>query len=162
MSLHFIVDGYNLMKQVPHILGRREFRDREDFILFLELERPYGSRRNKVTVVFDGKEDVYLPKINSEIEIIFSRGETADERIKRMVEKLNKKNLVVISNDNEIKYFAKIQGVSVMGAEEFLGRIIKRKRYASLPEKEKINPETKEGLEITKELGRIWLKKEKS
>ncbi|MFN7170047.1 MAG: NYN domain-containing protein [Candidatus Omnitrophota bacterium] len=132
MSLHFIIDGYNLMKQVSHILGKRSFRDREDFILFLETERPYGSRNNKVTVVFDGREGVWVKRRFTEIEVIFACGETADERIKEMVEKLPKKNLVVISNDNEIKYFAKIQGVRAMGAEEFLAKI-KRKKFFIFP-----------------------------
>lgn len=160
MSVHFIVDGYNLMKQIPHILGKNLFRDREGFIRFLEEKRLFGSRNNRVIVIFDGKEDVFVMKEYSEIKVIFTKGETADEKIKKMIEKsMDKKNLVVISNDNEIKYFAKIQGVKTMSAEEILAKIIRKKK--EIEEDKKIVPETLEGIRITKELEKIWLRKEK-
>ena len=156
MSLHYIIDGYNLMKQVTRLTGKKLDRGRESFIHFLETERPQGSRRNKVTVVFDGHPDVYAPHINSEIEIIFSRGESADEKIKKMMESLQQKNLVVVTDDNEVKYMAKIQGVKVAGTREFLAKKI-RKESNLAKEEEKINPETSSAIAITKELARIWL-----
>jgi len=157
MSLHYIIDGYNLMKQVTRITGKKLSCGREGFIRFLETERPQGSQRNKVTVVFDGHLDVYAPRINADIEIIFSRGETADERIRKIVESRGQKNLVVVSDDNAVKYMAKIQGAKVLGVEEFLGRRIRRVSNTA-KEEEKIHPETTLGIEITKELSKIWLK----
>lgn len=159
MSLHFIIDGYNIMKQVFPILGKKVFNDREGFIRFIEEERICGSKNNKITVVFDGRENVFVLRKFSNIEVIFTKGETADEKIKKMVAKsLNKKNLVVITNDNEVKYFAKIQGVKTIGAEEFLEKVKKRKEKFSSGDK-KIEADTRLGMEITKELERLWLKK---
>lgn len=156
MSLHYIIDGYNLMKQIPQVIGKRPFQRREDFIRFLEIERPQG--KNQATVIFDGREDVFLPRMDSEIEVIFSRRETADEKIKKMLEKENPKNLIVISDDNEIKYFAKIRGIKSIGAKEFLSKI--KKKRGSVLEEEKMSPDTIQAMEITKKLKRIWLRDE--
>ncbi|MCM8783978.1 MAG: NYN domain-containing protein [Candidatus Omnitrophica bacterium] len=159
MSLHFIIDGYNLMKQVPYILKKKAFRDREGFIRFIDEERLCGSKNNKITVVFDGREDVFGLSTYSTIEVIFTKRETADEKIKRLIEKSLYKNiLVVISDDNEIKYFAKSQGVRVMGAEDFLSKMKNKKNFL-VQEEKKISLESSKGIEITRELERIWLKK---
>jgi predicted RNA-binding protein with PIN domain len=157
MSLHYIIDGYNVMKQVARLTGKRLARGREGFIRFLETERPQGSSRNKVTVVFDGRTDVYAPRINSEIEVIFSHNESADEKIKKLVEKYEQKNLVVVSDDNAVKYSTKIQGASTMEAKEFLCRKSGREKSCAAQE-EKINPQTSLGIEITKELEKIWVR----
>lgn len=149
------------MKQVPYILGKKVFRDREGFVRFIEEEKLCGSKNNKITIVFDGREDVFTLKRYLGVEIIFTKGEIADERIKKIIDKSpNKKILVVISDDNEIKYFAKSQGVKVIGAEDFLARIKKKKTFF-VEEEKTIVPESKEGIEITKELEKIWLKKTK-
>jgi len=147
------------MKQIPFILKKDVFKDRDGFIHFIIEKRLCGSKNNKVTIVFDGREDVFVSKKYVGVEVIFTKGETADEKIKRIMEKsLDKKNLVVISNDNEVKYFAKIRGIKTMEAEEILAKL-KEKRISL--EENKIRPDTLEGIKITKELEEIWLKKKK-
>ena len=54
--------------------------------------------KSKITVVFDGYPKVSVQKLDeADINIVFSKEETADTRIKRMVEaSKNPKNIVVV------------------------------------------------------------------
>ncbi|MCX5656940.1 MAG: NYN domain-containing protein [Candidatus Omnitrophica bacterium] len=157
MSLHYIIDGYNIMKQVTHITGKKNMVERDDFLRFLETERPFGSLHNRVTIVFDGHPELTLRRRESILRVIFSRDESADERIKKMVENSGEKNLVVVSDDNDVKYMAKINGARVLGAIEFL---VKKERRVPIvhEEEKKISSDTPAGIRITRELERIWIK----
>jgi len=157
MSLHYIIDGYNIMKQVTRITGKKMTGERDDFLRFLEAERPFGSFRNRVTIVFDGHPELTLRRRESDLRVIFSRDESADERIKKMVENSGGKNLVVVSDDNAVKCTARINGARVLGAIEFL-RKKERKVPAVYEEEKKISSDTPAGIRITRELERIWIK----
>ncbi len=59
------------------------------------------------------------------ISCVYSCDKTADERIKEIVEaRDDKKNIVVVSDDREIYYFARDAHCTAMGVEEFLGKNI--------------------------------------
>ena len=64
-----------------------------------------GSRRNQVTIVFDGSDEVDAPQIPSSVRVLFEKRESADDKIKRMVEtSRNPRSLIVVSDDKAIKF----------------------------------------------------------
>jgi len=98
MSLRYIIDGNNVLHH-PDLASPRQGRDPRfalvDFILRHKLT---GSRNNKVILVFDGYPPTTTRSESPEnTEIIFSRRETADQTIKRLLEKsATVKNILVI------------------------------------------------------------------
>ncbi|MBU4304486.1 MAG: NYN domain-containing protein [Candidatus Omnitrophica bacterium] len=165
MSLHYIIDGYNVIKQVSFLTGRKLRAGRDGLVHFIECYRPHGSRRNEVTVVFDGKEDVanYEEK-KSSVRVLFSRNESADDKIKRMVEvSRNPKRMVVVSDDKAIMFYCRAVGARVKSVKEFLsdssaGKKPRNAREAFDEEKEALSPEAAD--KITAYLKGIWLKED--
>lgn len=161
MSVHFIIDGYNVLKQLPD-LEKRPLKDgRWGLIHYFEIYRPQGSIKNKVTIVFDGKKDVLLPperKLRkSNLEIIFSQDETADEKIEKLLKRVpNPKQVIVVTDDKELKrtvgtYGAKVVSVKEIARKKFPPsdkKTLKAKTTLTIEEMEKIN----------KELEELWLK----
>ncbi len=123
MSIHIIIDGYNLMRQSrslsvadpPDIQRGRE-------ALLKRLDHYRRIRAHQITVVFDGSG---APSFSTStdlfrgIEITFSkRGESADTVIKKMSDRLKEKALVV-SSDREIMDHAVLQGAAAISSPEF-------------------------------------------
>ena len=154
MSLHYLLDGYNVLKQME------AFRDlpledaRHGLLKWIGDSRPQGSVNNQVTVVFDGTEG--SDSLYGEIRVIFSDGCSADDKIKRMVEEdAGRKNCVVVSDDKDIFLYARSLGARVMNVAAFTfkpKRLHTRQdpggKYIPLSRQEKIN----------KELRSFWLK----
>ena len=157
MSLHYILDGYNIINQVR--FARLKLKDgRGNLIRFIEKFRPQGSRSNKVTVVFDGKKDVFSSLPRSEVKVVFSSDESADEWIKRYIERVSQpKQFVVVSDDREIKFFVRTLGAKVLSVKEFMSKV---KRKPSSLEKDKEPLSSDKAYKITRELEEIWLKEE--
>ena len=123
MSLHILIDGYNLIRQSSELsqldqqdiqLGRKALIDR--LVVYKKL------KHHKITIVFDG---IHAPLFSQNraqvngIKIIFSRqGELADAVIKRMVAREREKALVV-SSDNDIVNFAESRGAATISSPEF-------------------------------------------
>ncbi|MBI5873221.1 MAG: NYN domain-containing protein [Candidatus Omnitrophica bacterium] len=164
MSLVYIVDGYNALLGCG-LFENKELKDaRAAFLAFLDLNRPHGSFRNKLIVVFDGSADCFGPVHDSPFEVIFTRGSSADEKIKEMVAaSLDPKNIVVVTNDKAIAFFVRPYGAGVVSVGEFLkskkNSLVGRVRLMSQKTEPKIDLNIVEREAITKELGRIWLKK---
>lgn len=158
MSLHFIIDGYNLIKQAPH-LNKASLEDsRKALISLLSLYQPQGSRRNRVTVVYDGRQGSFsAPGYSSSVGIIFTQGESADDKIKRMVEKSeNPRNVAVVTNDREIQCFARQRRAQVITVEDFLAKCDCPKSKGKSEDKI-VGP--LEAAEINEEMKKIWLRK---
>jgi len=123
MSIHIIIDGYNLIRQsdgLSHI-------DRVDLQMGREalIEALVKYRRRKphrITVVFDGGgAPPFTPQGEryGGIEIRFSRkGETADAMIKRMARR-EKERAMVVSSDREIVASAQRSGAAAIGSRAF-------------------------------------------
>ena len=127
MSIHIIIDGYNLIRQSDS-LSRLDDRDiqlgREAV-----LDRLSTYRRNKhhrITVVFDGANAPPFSQRSGRIkgiEVKFSRtGETADAVIKRMADHERERALVV-SSDLEVIRFAASKGAATISSPEFEEKI---------------------------------------
>lgn len=138
---------------------------RAQLIRFLEVNRPQGSLSNKVTIVFDGRSGVYGGRVEGYISVIFSSDESADDKIRRIVEQQeNRKNIIVVTNDRDIQYAVRALGAKVEGVEGFLARAVKgpseqlqARRGKPSGERPKTISKTLEA-EITDEFKRIWLK----
>lgn len=116
-----------------------------------------GSPKNKVILVFDGYPDTREPlRLKTEFEVIFSRKDSADERIKKMVEACgNPRNTVVVSDDKEIKFFVRSLGAIALGVEEFVIRKEKFKRQQDYSAKLQLSYSAMQ--KINQELRRVWL-----
>jgi len=123
MSLHLIIDGYNLIRQ-SKALSNLDLMDiqlgRE--ALINQLTEYKKIKRHPITVVFDGTYSLpgYQQRDHVKgITIIFSRqGQQADDVIKKMAARERERALVV-SSDLDILRFAESQGAAVIHAPEF-------------------------------------------
>ena len=123
MSIHIIIDGYNLIRQSSSL----SLLDHQDMQLGREalvdlLAKYKRIKRHKITVVFDGTNALsfsgHRDYING-IEIKFSRsGETADSVIKKIAAGEKEKALVV-SSDRDVADSAYLSGAAVIGSIEF-------------------------------------------
>lgn len=163
MSLSYIIDGYNVIKQVSFLTGKKLRSGREGLVRFIERYSPHGSKRNDVTIVFDGKADVCSPRFESHVNMIFSRGESADDKIKKMVERAkNPKRIVVVSDDKAIMFYCRSIGAKVSSVKEFIGNsnIAKKETqdYKQKDYQEKHELDSNIASKITEDLKNIWLK----
>jgi predicted RNA-binding protein with PIN domain len=158
MSLHYILDGYNIIKN-SHFRKIKNLKDqRLGFIKMLKENKRLGKKTN-ITVVFDGKKEIDFTYPKDEtIEIIFTRDETADDWIKRKIKNLkDKKELIVVTDDKEIALFVRACSVSHMGVKEFFKKLLPKE----FNHDELIKPELSytEVVKINEELRKVWLDK---
>lgn len=163
MSLQYIIDGYNIINH-PLFSKRsnKKIHDRRKALLdLIKINRLSGSAKNKVTVVFDGypsPEDAQELSGNTEgISVVFSRSESADEKIKRIVESYgNPKNIIVVSDDKQIQSAVKSLNASVSAAQDFIAAGEKQKRNSADEPDTKVNYSQMQ--RINQELRKLWLK----
>lgn len=170
MSRHFLVDGYNVIHKVPELVpqaGKLLEDSRDGLIRFIVEQRPHGSLRNSITVVFDGSESVCALPVPGEVRVLFSRGETADDLIKRLIEEsANPREMVLVSDDRDLQFHARAHAVDVWGVERFvlqglkdtpMAREKKARRAASKTEGKVISEVFKD--RVNRELERIWCRR---
>ena len=120
-------------------------------------------------VVFDGYPNLSTRELDEEnIDVIFSKEETADTKIKKMVEtQVNPKNTVVVSDDKEIKFFVRAVCAHSIGVEDFIhsarhtvGISREEKSGRASRERDLLKPELSYSQidQINKELKARWLK----
>ncbi|MFA5115282.1 MAG: NYN domain-containing protein [Candidatus Omnitrophota bacterium] len=159
MSLRFIIDGYNVIRHRSfpiNITGKTT--PHHALLSYIRNNRLCGSAKNRVTVVLDGfgsagRRSPLMPAA----EIIYSEEESADERIKRIVEESgNPRNLVVVSDDREIRFFVRSKGARVLKVEDFVNP--RRLRIVSKEEPAKPELSSEEVSFLNEELKGLWLK----
>lgn len=127
MSLHIIIDGYNLIRQsrVFSELDRRDLKTARD-ALIQALAHYKRIKPHNITVVFDGiHSPADVPDQNRQrgIDIRFSsHGESADSVIKRMT-RHERQRALVVSSDQDILQFAASQGAATIPSPFFEERI---------------------------------------
>jgi predicted RNA-binding protein with PIN domain len=123
MSIHIIIDGYNLIRQSDSL----SVIDNQDIQLgreaLIDTLAAYKRIKNhRVTVVFDGINASLFSHQKDRIkgiEIKFSSGgESADTVIKRMVDKEGERALVV-SSDLDVTNFASSKGAATISSPLF-------------------------------------------
>ncbi|MCG2712635.1 MAG: NYN domain-containing protein [Candidatus Omnitrophica bacterium] len=161
MSLHYIIDGYNVVKQVSFLTGKKLSSGREGLVRFIERYKPQGSKRNEVTIVFDGKAEVVSPRMKTDIGVIFSRSESADDVIKRMIEKTsNPSQYVVVSDDKAVAFYCRSIGAKWLGVKDFIANTGLKKRLRKKSSYEHESKELAEDIadKITADLTKLWVK----
>lgn len=109
-----IIDGNNLIHKVEKF--KRQFlKDKEAAqIAMIEAVKAHLRKNEKAIFVFDGFGNLKKP------DIIFSNEITADEVIRKTIEKFkNPKLLKVVSSDHNIIDFAKVCGCVILKSEDF-------------------------------------------
>ena len=127
MSLHIIVDGYNVIRQSKQlrILDQRDMQEGRETLqdILVEYRKSKGHR---ITIVFDGTDTISQDARRQRfrgIEILFSRnGETADTVIKRMAAR-EKERALVVSSDRDIVSFVRSVGSATIGSRAFENKL---------------------------------------
>ena len=153
MSLHYFIDGYNLIRSTDWLCAGSIDDQRDRLLQFLEQNRPTGSERNSVTVVFDG----HVPKgggpKSRSVRILFSGDQDADSVIKSRVDELpNGRVAVVVTNDRSIQKWVRGAHAKVLSCSEFL-RL--GADSASSPRRAD-KPSAEDERRINEELRRLW------
>ncbi len=163
MSLQYIIDGCNIIHHplFSHTGSKKTTDKRISLLESINQNKLTGSPRNRAIVVFDGFANheltLGLEAVRADISVIFSGKETADERIRKIVEgSPDNSQTVIVSDDKEIKFLSRIFRAQWQGVEEFLssakGPGARRQAVSesgiSYVQKERIN----------RELRKLWLK----
>lgn len=148
VAYHFVIDGYNVLYAMAEIPAGTWQQKREKFLEFLRQRRPQG--KNRLTIVFDSREGIGDQSQQGDIRIIFTSGETADDRISALVRQArNPREVVVVSNDRGLRTLVRGTGVKFLSATEFLMETSPRPRPPAdveplrSPDADKINEEFK-------------------
>ena len=117
--LHYIIDGNNLIgkiKQIVSLQNKDKQAAREK--LAFNIDKYFISKKAKVTLHFDGFEN--LPIKTQRIKIMYSEDKTADQKIKKQIEdSKSRKQIIVVSSDNNIKEFARVCSAKTISSEDF-------------------------------------------
>jgi len=161
--LHYIIDGYNVINCSDMFTASTLEGRRNKLIDFILQNRPHGSLRNRVTVVFDCnsknpyESNGYNRSHFGEIEIIFSDGIiSADDIIAEIADNAaNPYEITVVTNDKGIRRRTAPSGAKHETVEKFLAKGSKPKNINRA--QETLSGDIKE--EINEEFERLWLKK---
>jgi predicted RNA-binding protein with PIN domain len=163
MAIHYIIDGYNVLKQIAYLSEKKLRRGREELIRYIEVYRPQGSIKNKVTIVFDGSPDVIPIRQKKSLvaEVIFTRGKTADEMILKMIEQSsNPKRMIVVTDDKELQFGARALNADAIAVKDFIERRKRRGDKVRPKAFEKPSLGSEVSQEIIEELKKVWLKED--
>jgi len=111
MLPHYIVDGYNVIHAIPtlkKLLAHDGFQAREQLIFLVS--RLTFRRKFRCTIVFDGAKphEPHPGPTHSPLHIVFSAPQSADAKIKSMIDQSkNRTLLVIVSSDREILGYAR-------------------------------------------------------
>ena len=154
--MKYIIDGYNVIHQIAALGGKRLRAQREGLIRLLEMAQAKVKGLKSITVVFDGQTDVFAPGVRSTIKVIFSKGASADRKIKEIVKSSNfARDIGVVSDDREIKSCVAGQGAKKISVKQFLKVVyssyVENKNHSFKLDEIKVR-------KINQELEKIWLK----
>lgn len=128
MSIHIIVDGYNLIRQSPELapLDQADLQaGREALITMLAGYK--RVKKHRITVVFDGSDtpSLYPQRSNEQgVTVVFSSGgELADAVIKRMAGR-GGEGVIVVSSDRDIQRYCEQRRATVIDAGSFEQKLL--------------------------------------
>jgi|LSQX01.2.fsa_nt_gb predicted RNA-binding protein with PIN domain len=159
-----IIDGYNLAHRTPNfrkMLSINLESGRECLIRYCAQWRASRRDVSDIYIVFDGSSSVGQmgdDQFHRSVRVIYTAtGETADERIIKLVESMRLScNLFVVSDDNEVRQKSKSLGAEPMKTDEFVKKA-PRSTKSSLEGSNKTGLSAREQSEITDALRKIWL-----
>ena len=150
--VHYIIDGNNVIGKVQELFKLQKSdkqRSREQLVYLLQ--RYFHNKKINLTLHFDGFANIPLPL--SKGKIIYSENKTADSLIKENIERIkNRKNIILVTSDNELKNFGKACGCTIVSSKDF-GKVLTK---GSSIDEEKLRTEEINDVEEWK---RIFLRK---
>ena len=150
--LQYIIDGFNVVHKIPSL--KRSVTPRVDLIHYIKKNRLTGSQNNKITVVFDGAPSQEIISEHG-FKVIYSDRRSADDLIIEQIKKTkNASQLIVVSDDRQIRDCAKTHRAKSLKVLDF----ITPKRSTKPKEKEKKDISYTLQKEITDQMRKIWLK----
>ena len=123
---HYIIDGNNVIGKIKSLknLQQKDKQSSREKLIFM-VDNFLHSKKVKCTVHFDGFEQISIK--SAHCKITYSNEQTADDKIKTQIEQTrNRKNLIVVSSDNNIKEFARVCSGEVLKSEDF-GKLIRHR-----------------------------------
>ena len=121
MSLQYLLDGYNIIHQMPLNASDSLNDQRNALIGFIEKNHPQGSHKNEVTIYFDGKPGRDTPKQTAGIYSVFTMEASADDMIIGKVGSVNNpKMMVVVTDDRAIQYNVRAKGAKIVKVKDLL------------------------------------------
>lgn len=149
MSLHLVIDGYNLIRQSPwlSVLDARDLEAGREALLAALSEYRQRRPQHKVTVIFDGWQGGALQESRDlcrGVGVIYSRrGERADEVIKRFLAREGNR-AVMVSSDRELQAFAEKAGATWVAAGQFESQYLRNSPTGGEAEDEEV-PASRDG-----------------
>ncbi len=129
----YLIDGNNLMGHLSP--GERRGRESRYTLTAVLLTFQRHTRR-RIILVFDGPsdDDLERQKLGPKFTILFPPpGGNADDVIQEVLAlPFDRRRMVVVSSDREVKSQARTRGAEVMTCEEFEGELKKVKKKARL------------------------------
>jgi predicted RNA-binding protein with PIN domain len=136
---HIIVDGYNVIRADPRLQSfERDGLEKARDVLVRTLGSSPRLVKDEITVVFDGtggsRSRVHGHSVGR-VRILYSaRGQTADDVIIREAAALaGRGQVIVVTNDGEVRDRCRMEGCVVSGSENLLGQLPGRPRKAPAP-----------------------------
>lgn len=158
MSLQYIIDGCNVIHHPDFI---RDFPGKSvdlriSLIHSIKIKNLSGGK-GLVWVVFDGYPDKAVMSMErANLRVIFSSKESADEKIKRILElTASPRGTIVVSDDKEVKYFTKIMHAKPVSVSAFIGG---KKAKPDTVDSDERGINYSQMHQINEELKKIWLK----
>ncbi len=135
----FLIDGNNVINFHPKLkkdFQRDKILARENLIQLVN--DLMMNSKNQATIFFDGFEGEHsFTKVGHNVFVKYSRDKTADSALKKTIDQeKNKRILVVVSSDNEVINYGRINGCYVKESPEFVTMLNKSEKR----ENPKFNP----------------------
>ena len=125
---HYIIDGNNLIGKINflHKIQQKDKQHSREKLAFM-IDNYFHEKKAKVTIHFDGFKN--LPIKLNHAKIVYSDSKIADVKIKKQIELATiRKNLVVVTSDNNIQEFARVCSCLIIKCEEFAKTIQSKKQ----------------------------------
>jgi len=119
----YVIDGNNVIGKIKKLknLRQKDKQTSREKLVFM-VDNFLRNKKVKCTIHFDGFGQTPVKSTLS--KIIYSNDKTADEKIKIQIEQTkNRKNLIVVTSDNNIRDFAKVCSCEILKSSDF-GRMI--------------------------------------
>lgn len=153
--MKYIIDGYNMIHKMSQLRGKTLRAQREGLIGALERAQGREKRLKDLTVVFDGRRNIFAYPAHSSVKVVFSRDTDADAKIGQMIESSGfARDIAVVSDDRRIRSYAGRHKAKKISVKEFL-----KKLSSSCAKRNTFKLDGAEAVKINQELERLWLNK---
>jgi len=123
MIKKYIIDGNNLIGKIPKIWNLQKKDKQASRVKLVSFLQQYSNRKNiKISLHFDGFPGDAIP--SGKIKIKYSNNQIADIKIKEEIDlSRNPKVVAVVSSDNSIAGYAKVNSCTIIKSENFAKKL---------------------------------------